>query len=183
MMPDPCGTASVDNSISASSCLLADIAAPAGCSRVHILRECGDLRADSREPGEAGRPILLIQTRVLAQYRFCRLRAHPCQERSDPCSAASGEDERAHRDTPAQRTGGALLVLPILWVSLPLPCMISSFSHHSASSPRLFRAWPPPSTVGALKKEPFSLGRGSVFLNGFTVCLLFSVGLRRDIEV
>ncbi len=38
-------------------------------------------------------------------------------------------------------------------------------------------------TVGALRKEPFSLGRGSVFLDRFAVCLGFPLGFPRDIEV
>eukprot|EP00959_Pyramimonas_sp_CCMP1952_P323329 6765812-Pyramimonas_sp.AAC.1 len=38
-------------------------------------------------------------------------------------------------------------------------------------------------TVEALKKEPFSLGRGSVFPDCFTVCLGFCFGFRWEIEV
>eukprot|EP00959_Pyramimonas_sp_CCMP1952_P437589 9162035-Pyramimonas_sp.AAC.1 len=37
--------------------------------------------------------------------------------------------------------------------------------------------------VGALKKEPFSFGRGSVFLGCLTVCLSLTFGVRMEIEL
>eukprot|EP00959_Pyramimonas_sp_CCMP1952_P315211 6597665-Pyramimonas_sp.AAC.1 len=38
-------------------------------------------------------------------------------------------------------------------------------------------------TVGALEKEPFSLGRGSALLNCFAACPGFSLGFQKEIEV